>query len=330
MSVERFLILATGEGICRLALHRDGSIGPIERSLTTERIEAVVQDSSGILYAGSDRGKIHRSTDGGSKWEAVFGAFPISGGLWTLAAHPVRPREIYAGLEPASLWISRDGGEYWDELLGLRDHPAGGDWHFFEPMLPHVRAIAFDRNGERLYVGIEEGGVLLSRDGGGSFENRSQGVDEDVHYLGVTPNDPDHLFAMTGGGLYRSRDGGHRWRKLSRGLHRWYCVPLHFVEENPNFICIGAGNTAPPHWKSRGADAAIYRSEDGGESWTLSEGPFPLRGMLSSISADCADPHRLFAGTTDGLLLKSEDGGKRWEVAAEKLPRIEELRVSQR
>ncbi len=328
MSSDHFLILATQEGICRFPIRPDGRLGSRERMLQGVALEAVCQDSSGIFYAGSDEGQIYRSHDGGLIWQEVFKGFPNSRGLWSLVAHPVRPREIYAGLEPVSLWISTDGGDHWCELNGLRDHPLAEKWHFFDPMKPHVRAIAFDSRGERRLIGIEEGGVLVSLDGGGSFEDRSQGVNEDLHLIQVAPDNPDHLFAMTGGGLFRSRDGGYRWEKLDNGLERWYIVPLAFVSANPNVICVGAGNTAPPAWRTRGADAAIYLSEDGGESWRTANGPFPLRGMLSSIMADTKNPDHLFAGTTDGILLSSSDRGQRWKVEAEKLPRIEEMVVS--
>jgi hypothetical protein len=327
MPSDRSLILATQDGICRFPIRSDGHLGSCEQPLRGVALEAVCQDASGILYAGSDEGQIYRSRDGGLTWPEVFKGFPDSRGLWSLAAHPCRPRQIYAGLEPVSLWISSDGGDHWLELKGLRDHPAAGKWHFFDPMQPHVRAIAFDSQGERLFIGIEEGGVLVSGDGGRSFEDRSHGVDEDLHLIQVAPDDPDRLFAMTGGGLFRSRDGGHRWEKLTQGLERWYMVPLAFVSANSNILCVGAGNAPPPAWRAQGADAAIYWSEDGGNRWKTADGPFPLRGMPSSILTDIQNPDRLFAGTTDGVLLSSSDRGQRWKVEAEKLPRIEEMIV---
>jgi photosystem II stability/assembly factor-like uncharacterized protein len=327
MSFNRFLILATQKCICRFPLDKGGSLGNLEQTLRGVALEAVCRDTAGVLYAGADKGEIYRSQDEGQTWKEVFKGFPKNRGLWSLMAHPVRPGEIYAGLEPVSLWISRAGGEHWEELTALRNHPVSKKWHFYDPAKPHIRTITFDRQGERLLIGIEVGGVLVSRDGGASFEDKSKGVDGDIHTLQVAPHNPDLVFAMTGDGLFRSKDGGDHWKKLDNGLDRWYMVPLAFVTADAKILCVGAGNRPPGSWQTRGADAAIYWSEDGGDSWKTASGPFPLKGMLSSIVVDPDNPDHLFAGTTNGMLLHSTDGGKHWSVIADKLPRIEEMVV---
>ncbi len=299
----------------------------LEQTLKGIALEAVCCDSAGVLYGGADEGQIYRSQDSGQTWHEIFKGFSNTRGLWSMVTHPIRPREVYAGLEPASLWISRDGGEHWEELTALRNHPVSKKWHFYDPAKPHIRAIAFDRQGDRFFIGIEVGGVLVSRDGGRSFEDISQGVDEDIHTIQVTPNNPDLIFAMTGDGLFRSKDGGAHWEKLDNGLERWYMVPLTFVTVDAKILCVGAGNRPPGSWQTRGADAAIYWSENSGDGWKMASGPFPLRGMLSSIITDPENPDHLFAGTTNGMLLQSTDGGKQWSVIADKLPRIEEMVV---
>ena len=325
MSTDRFLVLATQKGICRFQISQVGSLGNLEQTLKGVALEAICRDAAGFLYAGTDRGQVYRSHDGGQGWLEVFKGFPGSRGLWSLVAHPFRPKEIYAGLEPVSLWMSRDGGEHWEELIALRKHPAAKKWHFYDPAKPHIRAIAFDRQGERLFIGIEVGGVLVSQDVGTSFEDKSKGVDEDIHTIQVVPHNPDLVFAMTGDGLFRSKDRGDHWEKLDHGLERWYMVPLAFGSADANVLCVGAGNRPPGDWQTRGADAAIYWSEDGGDSWKVASGPFPLRGMLSSIVADPENPDHLFAGTTNGVLLQSTDDGKHWNISADNLPRIEEM-----
>lgn len=325
ISSNRFLILATQEGIVRSPIRPNGTLGDFEHTLQDVALEAVTQDPEGTLFAGSDEGHIYRSYDRGQNWLQVFKGFPDSLGLWSLVAHPVIPKEIYAGLEPASLWVSQDGGDHWTELTVLRNHPSSKKWYFFNPAKPHVRAIAFDKKRGRLCIGIEVGGLLVSHNGGESFEDRSLGVDEDIHAIYVAPDNPDQIFAATGDGLYRSRDSGNSWQKLTNGLDRWYMIPLTFLSDNPGHICIGAGNRPPPAWQTRGADAAIYFSNDGGDSFQITKGPFPLHGMVSAITTDPENPCHLFAATTDGLLILSSDGGKGWKVAVSKLPRIEEM-----
>ncbi len=324
MSSVRILVLGTQDGICSIPVQSDGQLGKVNRTLQGVAIEAVCQDASGTFYAGSDKGRIFESEDG-EKWKEVFSGFSGSRGLWTLVAHPVRPRELYAGLEPAALWISWNGGEQWDELSALRQHPSSKDWRFYEPSKPHIRTIAFNRDGLRLHVGIEEGGNLISGDGGKSFEDRSAGADRDVHTIQLAHADPNLVYAMTGDGLYRSRHAGLRWERMENGLDRSYTVPIAMLASDAKVLCVGAAGRTPGQWHSSGADAAIYRSEDWGGSWKITNGPFPLRGMVASIVADPENRMRLFAGTNDGVLLESSDKGKSWSVAIEKLPRIEEM-----
>ena len=329
MASDRVIILATQDGICRIPIQSDGHLENVNRMLQGVAFEAICLDASGTFYAGADEGRIFRSEDG-QKWKEVFSGFPESRGLWTLTAHPVRPREIYAGLEPVAIWMSWDGGEHWDELSALREHPASKQWQFYDPMKPHIRAIAFNRDGTRLHVGIEEGGNLISTDGGKSFEDRSSGADPDVHMIQLTHADPNLVFVMTGNGLYRSRSAGLRWERMENGLDRSYVVPLVMLASDAKVLCAAAAGHTPGQWRSQGADSAIYRSEDWGGAWQITDGPFPLQGMVASIVIDPANRAHLFAGTDDGLLLESTDLGRSWTMTSMKLPRIEEMVVRYR
>jgi hypothetical protein len=326
MSSDRILVLATQNGMISIPVQPDGQLGEIHHAIRETAFEAVCVDASGTFFAGSDEGRIFQS-ETGEKWEEIFAGFPGGRGLWTLAAHPVRPKELYAGLEPASLWISWKEGREWEELSALRKHPASQKWRFYDPMKPHIRAITFNRDGTLLHVGIEEGGNLVSGDGGESFEDCTPGSDPDVHTIQVSHADANLIFLMTGGGLFRSRTGGKRWERMDQGLDRSYVVPLAMLHADAKVLCVGAAGRTPGSWASQGADAAIYRSEDWGGHWTIARGPFPLNGMIASIVIDPESRARLFAGTNDGHLLASTDEGKSWTSVRKDFPRIEEMTI---
>lgn len=318
---QTYLILATQEGMLRYHVDDKGGLSCLNQALPDLAFEAVTADADRIFYAGTEDGEIFRSEDG-LVWEQTARLSEKSISLWSLTAAPGKRGLLFAGLEPACLLVSSDGGYQWQERGDLQRHPSGKKWRFFHPMQPHLRTIAVDPEGEHLYIGIEEGGFLASEDGGRNFEDRSEGIDDDLHTIVLHPADRNKIFAMTGGGLFRSYDQGRSWRKLARGLDRWYMVPMAILPEN--IILAGAGNNPPPAWRKEGADASIYRSLNDGESWAETHGPFSLYGMISAIVADIGKEMNLFAGTTDGTLLVSSDTGLHWEIIADKLPRIEE------
>ena len=124
----------------------------------------------------------------------------------------------------------------------------------------------------------------------------------------MTPGlDGASLFATTGRGFYRSDDGGHRWRHLMRGLDRHYTVPLVASRLRPGRLYTAAAASPPPGW-SRGADAALYRSDDGGEHWMVLEKSLPLAfdAMVRQIAVDDTDTVSIASGHE---LFVSHDGG---------------------
>ena len=324
MTSNQILILATEDGVYNIPIQSSGKVGTTFQTLQGVALEAVCMDASGRGFAGADNGRIFR-TENYEQWTQVSPGFGEAGSLWTLAPHPIRPSELYAGLEPASVWISWDAGEHWEEIKAVREHPSSKNWKFDASMKPRIRAISFSRDGSLMSIGIEEGGVLMSGDGGRTFNDRTKGIDPDVHVIQVSHADPGLIYAMTGEGLYRSRNAGAKWELMKNGLDRSYTVPLAMLAADGKVLCVGAAGKTPGQWKVEGADAVIYRSEDWGASWTISEGPFPLKGMVASIIVDPANREHLLAGTNDGMLLQSSDLGKSWTLVVQDLPRIEEM-----
>jgi hypothetical protein len=185
-----------------------------------------------------------------------------------LAYHPDISDFELAGTEPAGIYISHDGGESWHdspEVASMRDELG---WSLpYSPGAGCVRGFAF--HGERGYAAVEVGGVLITDDQGktwhladGSLGNPSYpppgSIHPDVHSIEVHPSSRDLVYAPTGGGFYRSWDGGKTWSLRFRG----YCRAVWLDPEDPEHLVLGT---------AEGVDynGRIEFSHDGGRTWQL-------------------------------------------------------------
>ncbi len=292
--------LATRAGLA-IGQRENGTWRVADRVLNNQHITSVIA-REGVILAGTTRG-VQRSDDGGQGWRAVNDGLTNPHIRW-LAYHPDISDLEFAGTEPAGIFVSRDGAAHWSarpEVAALRDQHG---W-----MLPYsseagcVRGFAM--HGQRLYAAVEVGGVLRSDDGGESWmlAAGSDGnpdlsgppepfVYPDVHDIAVHPSNPDLVFAATGGGFYRSDDGGATW---DLG-YDCYCRGLWLDPDDSEHIVFGPADRV-------GAVGRIEESRDGGKSWQLASGsldvPWP-RTMPERIK-QLGD--ELFTVLADGRLL---------------------------
>jgi photosystem II stability/assembly factor-like uncharacterized protein len=227
-------------------------------------------------------------------------------------------------VSPALLYRSDDGGETWTACVSVRRIPGYERWTFPPPPhIPHVRSIAPDPLVEgAVYIGVEEGGVYRSPDGGETWESLNEGLYWDVHAVLPGP-DGQRLYATTGGGFYRSDDGGRRWEQRMAGLDRRYTVGLALAPAQPRRLYVAAAATPPPGWRE-GANAALYASEDAGEHWRRLTGGLPDR-LDEMVGALMADEDGGVSAAAGGTLFVSRDGGASWRCLATGLPRIRAL-----
>jgi len=171
-----------------------------------------------------------------------------------------------------------------------------------------VRGFAFHNS--RAYAAVEVGGVLRSDDCGvhwklaeGSDGNPDlHGPPEpwiypDIHSVYVHPSSADLVFAPTGDGFYRSRDGGKTWKCL----YDCYCRAAWVDPANADHILLVPAD----HVDLRGR---IEETRDGGLTWRMSSGgldvPWP-RHMVERFTQIGAD---LFAVLSNGELLSAAPG----------------------
>jgi photosystem II stability/assembly factor-like uncharacterized protein len=177
----------------------------------------------GVILAGTREG-VFRSDDQGETWQAASTGLAAPHIRW-LAYHPDISDFELAGTEPAGIFVSRDGARSWRECPEVADLRRRHGWSLpYSPEAGCVRGFAF--HGQRAYAAVEDGCVLVSEDGGetwglapgsrgGADHRPAPGrVHSDVHSIEAHPLSPDLVFAPTGGGFYRSQDGGKRWNSI--------------------------------------------------------------------------------------------------------------------
>jgi photosystem II stability/assembly factor-like uncharacterized protein len=330
MSEPVDLYLLTLAGLVKARVNANGQAEVLHKSLDPEDVREVVPDplNSNRLYAATVT-DIYLSEDNGETWK-----YQPSGGITyreicSLAAHPAREGVLYVGTAPAALFMSEDFGYSFRELAGLRDLPDYARWTFPPPPhIPRVRRIGLSPNKpDEVIIGIEEGGVARSPDGGETWEDISGPVSEntygvpnlnserpgyrpgleeegvvyrDVHEFVLDPSSADRIVATTGRGTYRTDDGGRSWRLLEYGFSSStrYAMPIAIDAMRPQRLFVGfASQGGPPSWKG-------YRPARAGLYWT------------SRYSRDRSE----IDGGAGAILLRSLDSGETWEALTQGLP----------
>jgi photosystem II stability/assembly factor-like uncharacterized protein len=305
------LILASEHGlvICERA---DNGWHETVRALPDQHVTSVIA-REGVILAGTRKG-IFRSSDDGQSWIEASNGLTVQHVRW-MAFHPDVSNLEFAGTEPADIFISHDGGDSWRECIevpGLRDK---FKWSLpYSPEAGCVRGFAF--HGSRAYAAVEVGGVLSSEDSGetwrlveGSDGNPDlEGPSEpyiypDVHSLAIHSSSPNLVYAPTGGGFYRSMDGGKTWKLL----YDCYCRAVWVDPLDSEHMVLGPAD----HVDSNGR---IEESHDGGKSWSLASQGLNVpwrRGMVERFfQAD----EELFAVLSNGQLLSTSLSKLEWQA----------------
>ena len=291
------------------------------------------KDDPRRLYAGTNRAGMQRSEDGGKTWREINEGI-VYKEIWSAEQHPVTG-ELVIGTGPATIFKSSDRGDTWIECEGLKRLPTTKEWTFPNPPhVAHVKGLALYADDPQLIYGsVEEGWCVRSRDGGRSWDNLKDGVEFDLHYVAVMPDNPSTIIATSGNGAFRSTDGGETWKECIQGLtHRYLAAPV-INGERPNVVFTAAAAVPPPGWRRpEGADAAFFRSENRADSWEKLTGGLPehFTAAPRATAGDPDDPDAYFVGMTDGSVWMSEDGGESFREILSGLPQIASLRVARR
>ncbi len=288
---------------------------------------------SGLLAGAADG--VYRSADGGRTWRRSG----LEGcDVWTITAAPGDDRTLYAGTQPAHFFRSRDGGGSWESFDSFLDVP--GAEQFCLPGGQQPRALTFvidPFNQDHFLAGVEVGGVLSSDDAGRHWSLGMAGENADVHVLTAHPQRRGVVYATTGhgrnddkpmnpreAGLYRSEDAGATWQYLGSKMEPFYTRPICIDPRPPFALTIP---TAPEVRSSitdpGGAQAALFRSDDGGDTWrALGDAEHsPSAARLTAVTPDAERAGWVLVGTETGEVWRVSPEAA-WTKLADGLPSV--------
>ena len=294
----------------------------------------------GRVLAGSAAG-LFTSPDGGRTWS---GPQLEDRDVWQIRAAP--GGRLYASTEPAALFRSDDGGATWDEIAAFAALPEAERWCVpVEPPLPgRARALVIDEHDpDRIWVGVEVGGVARTTDGGESWKVDLPGDNPDIHMMFAHPAEPGVLFISTGygrfdgvaeelegnAGVFRSDDYGETWEYAWKGVVPRYSRPLCIDRRNPYSVTVASAPTAFSHYKDDGgAHAALYRSDDHGRSWRslCDDAHSPSAANFHGLIADPDNVGGVLVGTDTGEVWQVSDDAQ-WTELGSDLPLVWSLAV---
>ncbi len=270
------------------------------------------------VYCGTFGRGLWRSEDAGASWRPAGDGIPHAEVMSVAGSRAERTGDcgvLWVGTEPSAVFRSEDGGQTWVERPALRDLPSAPTWSFPpRPWTHHVRWIAPDAVvPERLFVGIELGGVMRSLDGGRTWEDRKPRSQHDAHTLAVHSLAPGRVYEAAGGGYAESLDGGATWRRADRGLEHHYLWSLAVDPADPDTIVVSAAGSPWEAHDPSAAESTIYRRSGDGPWEEVREGlPSPRGKRVAVVAANEAE-RRVFYATRDAEIYRSADAGLTWE-----------------
>jgi len=303
-------------------------IGPFRASRTVGGTGIPSQPN--VFYMGVNNGGVWKTDDYGRTWNPIFDGAP-TGSVGDIAVSPSHPDIIYVGSGEGlhrpdlsvgdGIFKSIDGGKTW-EHKGLSDVQQVGRLivHPANPDIVYVAGLGHP------YGPNEQRGVFKTINGGETWKKVLY-LDQHTGAIQVAfdPNNPNIVYAdmwehqegpwenakFSGpnSGLYKSTDGGATWKKLSKGLPG--------AEQGLGRIGIGIAKSdsriiyATVDAREQGG---IYKSTDGGASWSFLNGDYRLWGRggdFGEIQVHPSNPDRLYIGNIAAYT--SADGGKTWQ-----------------
>jgi photosystem II stability/assembly factor-like uncharacterized protein len=272
------------------------------------------------------------------EWRCVG---PHRGGrVVAVAGHPVEKATFYFGACAGGVWKTTSGGAQWENISDGFLTTAAVGAIAVSPSDPNVIYVG---TGESTIRGdVSHGdGVYVSSDGGSTWTNVGLADTRHIGDIIIHPKDPAIAYVAALGhawgpnaerGVFRTTDGGKHWSRSLFKSERAGAVDLAMDPHFPDvlYATIWQAQRYPHALSSGGEDSGLWKTTDGGETWSdITRAKGLPKGLLGKIgvAASPARPGRVWAlieaadekGQDDGGLFRSDDWGATWERLSQDL-----------
>ncbi|MCU0355990.1 MAG: glycosyl hydrolase [Cyclobacteriaceae bacterium] len=261
----------------------------------------------------------------GMKWRNIG---PFRGGRSNAVSGVIgNDRLYYTGYTGGGIWKTENAGISWVNISdGFFKTSSVGDIAVSESD-PNVIYAGMGEHAIRGVMTSYGDGVYKSTDGGKTWKNTGLEKTRHISDVIIHPSNPDVVWVAAQGpahgpspdrGIYKTSDGGQTWRKVLFVDDNTGASSLSLDYNNPRILYAATWEHRRLPWQvqSGGKGCGIWKSTDGGETWTkINEGLPALVGKIG-VSVSRANPNRVYAIVEaekgkDGLY-RSDDGGKKW------------------
>ncbi|MEM9666921.1 MAG: glycosyl hydrolase, partial [Bacteroidota bacterium] len=250
---------------------------------------------------------------------------PFRGGRATTVSGVVQdPQTYYMGATGGGVWKTIDAGVSWQNVS---DGFFGGSIGAVAvaPSDPNVVYVGTGESPIRGVMSSHGDGVYKSTDGGQTWTAIGLERTRQISEIQIHPTNPDVVYVAAQGnawtdnperGIYRSMDGGATWEHVLHVDDGTGASDLSLDVTNPRILYAAFWDHQRLPWKviSGGAGSGLFKSTDGGTTWTrLTDGLPDLMGKIG-VAVSPADPSRVWAiiEAEEGGLYRSDNAGTSW------------------
>lgn len=239
------------------------------------------------------------------------------------------PKVYYFGAVGGGVWKTEDGGQSWLPISDTAFKSSSVGAISVAPSDPNIIYVGMGEAEMRGNVSFGDG-IYKSVDAGKSWKHYGLENSGAIQNIIIHPKNPDLVYASCMGkvfgsnkerGVYRTTDGGRNWQQILAKDDSTGCYDVKFDPNNPLIIyaALWQAHRTPYSLSSGGKGSGLYKSYDGGNTWSdISKKPGLPVGLLGKITVaiSAMNSNRVYAmiENENGGLFRSDDAGEHWSL----------------